>query len=573
VFNSETSINRRLSILFIITLIITVAFAWRLAEFQIVHADTLREEAADKREMGSILYGQRGYIYDRNGLILAESVTRFHLTADPTNVKDYKRQGETITVDNVIATISEVTLVPIEEIETLLLGDPDKMHVYLAKNLTLEQINQVNQMRAPYLYSEKIETRNYPNGHVASNLIGFMGTDGPLAGLELKYETCLKGENGRQVFERSADGVRVPGSTIVVEEPKIGEDLSLTIDADLQWFAQSVLQQQGESLQAEWGHIIVVDSATGEVLTAADWPTIDANNPAGYPEEHRGSKIFISPYEPGSTIKTLSYALAVEQAGLNSSEQLVIPPYYQVTSEHRISDAFEHDYVQYTAAGVLVYSSNIGMSMIGERLTAEQVFGKYLQFGLGSETNIEFPGESAGKIFTPQEIDRISEKTQIFGQGMTTTAIQIAGAYQTIANDGMKKPLTLVKGCGEPEETAELQVVSPEAAKEVQEVLEEVVEQGILKDSVKKEGYQIAAKTGTAEVASGGQYTNDRVISIAGYVQGVDTNYVVVTTFGKPQTIRYSSGAIPAFNEMISYIINKYNIPPSEDTIEYQLKW
>lgn len=559
--------------LFIMALLLTGVFTWRLAEFQIVNAASLQEEASTKREMGSILYGKRGAIYDRNGLILAESVSRYHLTAAPKNVKDYRLKGSTITVDNVAEHVGSITGVDAGEIKALLTDAPDSLHVYLAKNLTLEQIEAVNRLNTPWLYSEKIEMRVYPNNHVAANLLGFMGVDGPLAGVELKYEECLRGENGRQIFERSADDVRVPDSTIIIREPTIGENITLTLDADLQWFSQSVLQQHGTSLQAEWGHIVIVDAKTGEVLTAADWPTIDANKPTEYPVSQRGSRIFSTPYEPGSTIKTLSYALALDAGLLTNEERLTIPPFYQVTKNHRITDAFDHEYLQYTAAGVLVYSSNIGMSIIGERLSNEQVFTKYLHFGLGAKSNIDFPGEAVGRLFTPQEIDPISRRTQLFGQGMTATAIQIAGGYQTIANHGIRKPLTLVKGCGVEENPAGITVVSSNSAENVNEVLEEVVQQGVLSASVDKDGYKISAKTGTAEVATDGQYTNDRIISIAGSVQGDDTNYVVVVTFGKPQTIRYSSGAAPAFNEITSYIINKYDIQPVEDDVMYELKW
>lgn len=559
--------------LFIVALIIAGVFTWRLAEFQIVDASALKEEGASKREMGTVLYGERGIIYDRNGLILAESVSRYHLTAAPNNVEDYRLKGITVTVDEVAEHISTFTGVETFEIKSLLTGDPESTHVYLAKNLTLEQIESINSIKAPWLYSEKIEMRVYPNNHIAANLIGFMGTDGPLAGIELKYEDCLRGENGRQIFERSADGVRVPDSTIVIKEPTIGEDIILTIDADLQWFAQSVLEQQGKNLQAEWGHIVVVDSSTGEVLAAADWPTIDANNPTKYPESSRGSRIFSTPYEPGSTIKTLSYALAVDEGLISNEEKFTIPPFYQATKNHRITDSFEHDYLQYTAAGILVYSSNIGMSIIGERLNNEQVFKKYLQFGLGGKSNIGFPGEASGKIFTPQEIDSISRRTQLFGQGVTATAIQIAGAYQTIANNGVRKPLTLVKGCGVEENTTEINVVSSATANNVNEVLEEVIQQGILSQTVKKDGYKISAKTGTAQVAEAGQYNDGRIISIAGSVQADNTSYVALVTFGKPQTVRYSSGAAPAFNEIISYLINKYDIKPTEDTLIYELKW
>ena len=579
-FNVDEKITRRFSAMFIISILIFGSFVYKLFNFQIAQAQTLVKEAETKRTIGSTVYGKRGTIYDRNGLVLAESVSRYHLTVAPKHVKDYKLNGETITVAYIVEKLVDITGEPYEKIFESLTGSPESLHAYVAKNLTLEQITEINNFKAPWLYSETVETRVYPNNDVAANIVGFMGTDEALAGIELMYEDCLQGENGHQVYERSADGVRVPGSTIIVKPAKIGKDIYLTIDADLQWFATETLQEHGNLLNADWGTIIIVDASNGEVLTAADWPTFDANNFDTYSSDLLGSRIFTSPYEPGSTIKSISFALGLQEGIITAGEKFTLPSSYRINSEHFIKDAWEHGELQYTGAGILVYSSNIGMSIMGERIDPQKIFSGYANFGFGSETNIGFIGESDGKINTPNDLDLVTKRTQLFGQGMTATGIQLAGAYQVLGNNGLKLPLKIAGECdaglentNEEMTTMGRQIIDAETANIVLEILEEVVEQGVLKQTVYTENYELSAKTGTAEVASNGTYGDKRIISIAGFVPHGDKKYVVITTFTNPKTVRSSIGAAPAYAQMVKYFINKYNILPSEDKQKIIVKW
>lgn len=574
-FQFDEQVVKRFSIVLILSITVLTLIGYKLFDYQVANAETLLEQADSKRETGSTLHGKRGTIYDRNGAVLAQSVTRYHLTVAPKHVKDYRKAGETFTVAQVAEKIVDTTNVGYEETVHVLTSNPDSLHEYVAKFLTFEQITEINTMGAPWLYSEQVEVRNYPNGTVAASLVGFVGTDEALAGVELLENSCLQGDDGYQVYGRSADGVRVPGSTTIVEPQKIGDDVRLTIDVDLQWFAQKVLEEEGSKLDADWAHTVIVDASTGEVLTAADWPTFDANSFDDYPSEVLGSKIFTTPYEPGSTIKSLSFALALEKGVVNVSDKLYIPSEYRINSDYRITDAFDHDTVQYTGAGVLAYSSNIGMSKIGEELTNEEVYGTYKKFGLDEKTSINFVGESEGSIFTPDKVDIITKRTQLFGQGMTATAIQLAGAYQVLANSGVKHDLTLVsETCGS-ENTPNVgtKMISETTADSIVEILEEVVNEGVLKYSTYTEGYQIAGKTGTAEVATIDGYGDEKITSIAGMLPHADRNYVILTTFGNPKTNRVSSGVGPAYNKIVKYMINKYDIKPSEDTVNLPLKW
>jgi len=575
-FSVDERIFKRFSAIVIISVLILVVFGYKLFDFQVANAEVLSAEADSKRELGFTIYGKRGTITDRNGIILAESITRYHLTVAPKHVRDYDMSGETVTVAEVAEQIVTITGEPYENVIAALTADSESLHEYVAKFLTLEQITHINNLKAPWLYSEQVEVRSYPNGEVAANIVGFVGTDEALAGVELMYDECLKGEDGYQIYERSADGVRVPGSTIIVEPSTVGEDIMLTLDADLQWFAQETLAEYGTDLRAEWGNIVILDASTGEILTAADWPTFNPNSFETYPSEVLGSKIFTTPYEPGSTIKSLSFALALESAAVTVDERFYIPEEYQINSTYSITDSFDHDVLQYTAAGVLVYSSNIGMSLIGERLTEQQVYETYTDFGLNRETEVGFIGESDGSVFQPENVDVVTQRTQLFGQGMTTTAMQIAGAYQALANNGIKLPISLIsEPCGGDSQPVgePRRVVSPTTANTVVEILEEVVDNGLLQSSVKTEGYELAAKTGTAEIATVDGYGDERIISIAGIVPSTNTDYVVLTTFVKPQTSRSSSSVGPAYNQIVQYLINKYDIPSTEDDIKLTLKW
>ena len=579
VINSRAS-SRRLAITVLVVFAIVGAFVIRLVDIQVVRAQDLTEDAEARRTIPVTTYGVRGSIVDANGDVLADSVERFDITASPKNAKLdttwVTKDGERVQVPTTeaIQAIADLTGADPNVIYQTLAGNPGSDFEYLQKAVTLDVFKKVRELQIPWVYSNLHPARTYPSGAIAGNLIGYVGTDGPQAGTELKQNECLASTDGTSTYESSADGVRLPGSTIVEKEAKDGGTIHLTIDSDLQWYAQQVLAEQGTALGADWGTAMVVDVKTGRIMAAADWPTVDPNNVDGVAVADMGARSFTAPFEPGSVIKVATFASLLDQGKITPGTQLTVPGIYTqgLPEGSSIKDSWAHGDMNLTATGVLVQSSNIGTAILSQNLSLKARH-KYLEaFGFGSDTAVDFLGEENGSLLPVDQTDTITNLTQQFGQGMSATSAQIAGLYQTIGNGGVRMPLTLVDGCEWPDgtwtqkpSTEGVRVVSEAAADTTVQMMEMTAQEGMIKNVIKIPGYRVAAKTGTAEVAENGTYGDDRIVSVAGLIPAGDPQYAIVVTFAKPDTMRTSAAAAPAFNAIMKQVIKTFRITPNAD--------
>jgi cell division protein FtsI (penicillin-binding protein 3) len=585
--------RRRLSLTVLIVFALVAVFAVRLVDIQVVRASELSTAAEQHRTMTETIWATRGGIVTSDGTVLADSVDRFDITVSPKNVDlattsmlvdDQRRDVPTA---DAFAAISAITGTPAADLSAAitdaLADDPKSDFAYLVKSVKLDVFEKVRALEIPWIYAQLHPARSYPNGAVAGNLVGFLGTDGPQAGVELGDDECLAATNGASTYEASADGVRLPGSTVVQEEPIDGGTLRLSIDSDLQWYAQQVLDREGRALGAEWATAMVVRVDDGHIMAAADWPSVDPNNVDLVEDNAWGARSFTSPFEPGSVIKPATVASLIDAGAITMDERWKVPGVYTkgLPGDAFIKDNWAHDTIKYTTAGILVNSSNVGISMMSRELPAEERSGYLRDFGFDDETGVGFLGESSGLLLPEDQLDSISSMTQQFGQGMSATSAQLAGMYQTLGNHGVRMPLTLVEGCEREDGTVTQapdddgsRVVSADAADQVVAAMENVVSDGPLTGVVDIPGYRIAAKTGTAEVAEGGVYTDDRIISVAGLVPAENPAYAVVVTFAKPDTIKTSVGAAPAFESIAKQVIKTFRIQPStEKAPDVQLTW
>lgn len=573
---------RRMALTLAAILVIVGVFVIRLVDIQVVRAGELTAAAEARRSSEVTVWGSRGEIVDANGTVLADSVDRFDITASPRNVSD---DGTTrITVDDervtvptteAIAKIAEITGASAADLYTALTADPESDFTYLVKGVTLETFTAVFDLEIAWVYSELRPSRTYPRGAIAGNLVGFIGTDGPLAGTEYKWDECLAPTKGTSTYERGADGVRLPGSLVVQQEAVDGGTVHLTIDSDLQWFAQQQLAQQGTAVGADWGTAFVVRVATGEIVVAADWPSIDPNDLNSVSAENSGARSFTAPFEPGSIMKPVAFATLLDQGFITPQTQLVVPGRYTngLPPGEVITDVFAHGDLRWTATGILMNSSNIGTVMLSESLTKQQRYDAFRAFGFGERTEAGFLGEDPGTVAAPDVIDSVSAATQMFGQGITVTSAQMASLYQTLGNGGVRKPLTLVSGCELPDGTWTdvplpdgERVVSEYAAEQTLLMMETVAAQGGSRDVVSIPGYRIASKTGTAEVAENGRYGAERIVSYAGLLTVDEPEYAIVVTFGKPDTMKTSAAAAPVFNAIMEQVIKTFRITPSTES-------
>ena len=551
-------------------LVIVGAFFVRLVDIQVVRAAELSEESAQFRTQTATLWAERGQIQDRTGQPLAHNADRYDVTASPMHVADFRRDGQTVSVMTALAEIEAITATPVAQMWAAVANDPESNFTYLTKEVTTEQYRALVELDIPWMYFERNPDRFYPFGEVAGNLTGIMGTDGPLEGVELKWEECLRAEHGTLRYQRGADSVKLPGTMQITKDAVNGGNAVLTIDSDLQWFVLQQLARYGQNLGAESGSAMVVEVATGDILASADWPTYDPNDFSDVPQSRLRAAAFSSTFEPGSTLKTMTFAALLEEGLTYSDETHQVPATYELPGGRYIRNAGGAAAGNLTTAGILSHSSNTGTVELAQRLDLNTLHRYYQLFGFGSSTDVRFLGEQAGYLPDPDQADSITRLTQTFGQGISSTAAQMAGAYQAIANGGERLPLRLVQGCelasGEfveaPREPA-VRVVSEQTAREVIRILETVPVSGTLQTRVDVPGYRIAAKTGTAEIAENGQYGDQRMISISGMVPADDPQYVVHVQFVKPQTNRFSYAAAPAFDAIVTQVVKHFRVEPS----------
>lgn len=568
--NRSELVSRRIGFMLIGIAATVAIFIIRLFWIQVIDGPRLASEARDRQSIAQTLYGTRGSITDTNGVVLAESVERYDITASPKFVAEFTRDGATITVTQALTEIATATGADQGVMHTAITKDPTSDFAYLTKGVTIDVLRKVQALKIPWVYSDLRPSRTYPRGSVAGNLVGFMGTDGPLTGVEYYLNDCLKETNGTSTYERGADGIRIPGSTIVTKDAVHGGSVELTIDSDIQWFAQQTLATQAGKLGARWATAMVVRVKDGEILAAADWPSVDPNNVDASKVDDMGARLFSSPYEPGSIIKPLVVASMLDNGVVTPNTTITAPGRFKIPGGGYIKDSFSHGDLSLTTTGVLVKSSNTGIDTLSLALTKKQRYDMLTSWGLGSATAVGFLGEDSGRITPPDQVDDVTQYTELFGQGMTVTSAQMAQAYQTLANGGTQVPLTLVKGCTKPDgtvthlaKTETKQVVSAETSLTTIQMMENVARYGSAAKVMKAPGYRVAIKTGTAEVARNGKYTSDRIISVAGIAPAENPQYVVIVTIGLPKTSRSSYYAGPAFATLMGQVLKYNRVAPS----------
>lgn len=566
-------------------------FLVRLVDIQVVRAAELNEASQDVRSQTRVLHGERGAILDANGTVLAESVMRYDIALSPKQAllgpvvreepdpaDPSKRVEVEVPLEQVLAELGAVIGRSAEDlravIDASLESDPDSDFAYVAKLVDTEAYEQVKALDIPWVVPYEHPSRRYPNGAVAGNLLGFVGDEGDaLAGLEYSEDACLAAEDGEMSYLHSLkDWVAIPGSEQVHTEARDGGDLQLTIDADLQYFVQRVAAEQVQATGAQWATVTVMEAKTGRLLAIADVPTVDPNAPSATESDDRGSRAFTAPFEPGSTFKALTAASVID-AGKGDPASGVTSDYrYRPANGADINDSFFHGPTNYTMTGMLIDSSNTAMSLFGERVSDEQRYEDMLDFGLGATSEVGFAGEAPGDLHGgPGEWDNQTKYATMFGQGLTTTAIQIASVYQALANGGVRMPVTLVDGCRQPDGTVTeaastegRRVVSEKAADETAQMLERVYLEGWLAEKWEIPGYRVAAKTGTAQVSDGnGGYQSGHLVSVSGFAPADDPEFVVSVSIMDPVKMNSSAASAPVFQQVMSQVLKKYRTVPS----------
>ncbi|EZP29455.1 peptidoglycan D,D-transpeptidase FtsI family protein [Microbacterium oleivorans] len=583
--------RRRTVVALAVVLAVLVAFVVRLVDIQIVNASQHVQDAFSKgMQTTSTLEGTRGSIVDANGSPLATSMLRYNVTVDPmlaekgmslrdengAVVKNDAREPVMVTWPEIAGQIAEVTGQDPDEVRAIaddaIAKDPNNRYQVIKRLVSTAEFRKLADLEIPFIRFEPVASRSYPDGAVAGNILGFVGSDGkPLEGVEKLQDSCLEPTDGNIRYQRGANGVTIPGTA--VEKPAVnGGTLKLTIDSDLQWYMQQLIAEETDRYQADWGGVLVMEVATGKIRALAETKTVDPNDPGASEPQDRGSRLLRFSFEPGSTFKPVTAATAIEQAGVTPGTTVKVPDRMVFDNGAVVNDSEKHSTENLTLNGGLVTSSNVAMSQFGAMVAPETRYDYLKKFGAGQASGLDWSGEPKTTLSPADTWDNQTKYATTFGQAFTVTAVQVASAYQTFANGGVRMPASLVESCtkadGEvikPKLAAPERVVKEETAKEVSLMLENVFAQGTLADDVALPGYRMGGKTGTAQISDGkgGYKKNLYFTSLVGFAPAEDPQYVVLTVFDEPKKQRMSSANRSVFKKAMAQVLTHYRVMPS----------
>jgi cell division protein FtsI (penicillin-binding protein 3) len=565
--------DKRYATFVVVLLLVIAAFVGRLVYVQVIDAERLNGISTQARETTRTIPAVRGNIVDVDGRILATTVVSWDVNVDPKIVGpvvltiDGKK--EAFTKEQIAEKLSGILKVPTEVLIEKMTGT--SRYANLKKSVSAATYTKLIELNLPWLYFDQKQVRHYPDGAVAGNLLGFVGSDGSaLEGIERMMNSCLAGTDGKETYIEGADRIRIPSSVQTIQQVKHGSDVVLSINSDLQYSAQQEMAATVRRLKADWASAIVIEAKTGRILAAAEAPTVDPNNPGGVEAQNRSSRIFRSSFEPGSILKPVAAATAIDVGKATPLSQVVAPYSLRMPWGQYINDSHQHPPDKLTLTGVLVDSSNTGLVQLGGKVSSKTRYEYMQKFGMGSKTGVNFEGESSGLLANYKNWDKMTDKTVMFGQGVSLTPIQTAGIYQAIGNKGVRLSPVLVDGCRDSSGAiakttvdAPVRVISEETAQTTIDMLEKVVEFGSIGRTARIQGYRVGGKTGTAQIAEGKGYGRLFAVSFVGLAPVEDPKYIVAVTAFRSRTVSNSLGATPGFVSVMKQVLKTYAVPPS----------
>lgn len=566
-------------------LVVALACAGRLADIQILNARSTAQAATNSRTVKVTNSAMRGRILDINGNVLAQSVERYTIIGDPLAAKDFKPidcnteqakiAGYCHSLDGKPVGASGAAAVA-RLLTSVMGGDPLEIgaklngtnrYVVLKKEVTPETKRAIDQLHiASVIASELSSDRVYSTGTQLGALLGGVNDDGQGAsGLEAQLNTTLTGTDGYDIYQQGLGGEQIPGTLTESKKAVNGSDVTLTIDRDVDWYVKQVLTQAQKDLKASWAIAVVQDLQTNQIIALEDSDQIEAGSDDA---KLNVSKAVSQTFEPGSIGKVITMS-GLLQTGLHKATDQFTVPYSYTKDGQEFHDAFNHANMHWTLAGILQNSSNSGMVMASEQYSLDQRYEFLTKFGVGQATGLDLPGESDGLLYPARQWDGRTKDTVLFGQGYTVNALQLTNIVATIANKGIRYPQTLIAAVtdadGHKVETNRGQgtrVVDEQVAADVKNAMESVAEE--YANVAKVEGYRVASKTGTAEVAGPDGRLTSIVTDWSGMIPADNPRFVITVVLKDPQSARFGGlSAGPVFAKISEFLMQKYEIPTS----------
>ncbi|MEJ2602366.1 MAG: penicillin-binding transpeptidase domain-containing protein [Gammaproteobacteria bacterium] len=529
------------------------ALGARALDLQVLRNDFLAKEADARHLRTARISAHRGTITDRNGEPLAVSTPVDSVWADP---------GQLVPAVDALPRLARMLGLDTEQLKRRLTRNMDKEFVYLKRHLPPDEAARVLSEELPGVNVLREYRRFYPAGEVTGHLIGFTNIDDEgQEGLELAFDHWLVGERGEKRVLKDNRGRSIE-DVESIRPPQHGRTLAASIDLTIQYLAYRELKAAVRRHRAASGSVVVLDVDTGEVLAMVNQPAYNPNDRSQFSVERYRNRAVTDILEPGSSVKPLIVAAALESGRFDPASLVDTGPGWIEVGAKRIEDSRDLGRIDLTT--VLALSSNVGMTRVAMSLEPEQLWQTLAGFGIGSLTSCGFPGESAGLLSHFSHWQPISQATLAYGYGLSVTPLQLARAYAVIGSGGLMRPVSLLALDQPP---PGVRVVSETTSQQVLSMMEQVVLPGGTGTRAGIPGYRIAGKTGTARKFSTGGYSEDRYLAIfAGLAPASDPRLSIVVMIDEPRGEAYYGGevAAPVFARIAAESLRLLAVAPDD---------
>ena len=557
----NTKANRiRIFFLFFLFLGAFAYIIFKLVSIQYISADKYKIQAEYQYKDSFSLKSRRGKIFDRNGIELASSIIEKTITANPKLIKDPVKASEDL---------AKILLIDKDEL-TQKLSDKNIGFLYIARKIDSSEADKIADLNLEGIYIEDESKRYYPQNDLASTLIGFTGTDNiGLTGLELKYEEILRGIDGTVSAQKDVFGQIIQTNSENYSPPVDGGDIILTIDSQIQYYAQKKLKEVAEKYKSEKAIAVLMNPQTGEIYALAQYPTFDLNKYADVDPKNYNNLGVSFVYEPGSTFKIVNISSALENKCVNTSQVFHLAPSIKV-GDRVIKEIYRTYGVDYQLKDIIKYSSNIGAVTVALSMGNKLYYESMIKYGFGNYSGINIPGEEKGLIADYKTWPASSIGAMAIGQGIAVTPIQLIRAVSVIANGGYLITPSVVSETKSADGTIDrelsgesTQIISTQTAQEVKDMMLSVVEDGT-GTLAKIEGVKVCGKTGTAQKANKNSPGYDEglvVTSFVGFAPYENPKIACIVIIDEPkgneEEIWGGTVAAPVFSDLVNFALNK----------------
>lgn len=558
----------------VVIVTVFIGLGIRLAFLHLRPSPGTMARIANARRLEQETRGPRGRILDRNGNMLAVDIAAKHICVDP---KFIKENGDISTVYKALASKFPVDRNNLWQV----LNDSDRQYVRIQKFVREETVGPLRAMNLKGVVFEDVPIRDYPKGVLGAHVIGYANYEGVgSAGIEQRMNTLMQGVPGLRISQKDGRRREIYGRRTVDIEAQSGADVYLTIDQQIQHFAEKALDHLNEKYHPQAAWAIVQNVRTGEILAMASLPTYNPNRFSTAPPEWMRNRTVNYTYEPGSTFKAMVIAAALDCGAVRSTDLFDCENGAWFFAGKILHDS--HPEGVLSVADIVKKSSNIGAAKIAVKMGDQKVYAALRAFGFGDRTGLELPGEDAGIVWKTDRWSKLSISRIAMGHEVLVTSMQILNAISAIANEGVRmRPQIIrkvVNTAGETLQVLQPQVMNrpirPETAKEMRRLLARVTQPGGTGTKAVVPGFMVAGKTGTAQkvnLEQGGYYSGKYISSFVGFLPVENPAISIIVVADEPTQSGYYGGTVcaPYFAEIANQTVRYLRIPPEGFTTEY----